>query len=98
VQMRRLILFMDLKNRFGTVFILIGGVLLFLFVAADFVEVENLNAWYLVFGVIFTAFGIFLKASDRKPPEESARFRTLRRLSRRGKQRDEHPPEADEGE
>jgi hypothetical protein len=98
VQLRRLISFMDLKNRFGTVFILIGVVLLFLFVAADIVEVENLNAWYLVFGVIFTAFGIFLKVSDRKPPEESARFRTLRRLAGRGKQGDKDAPEEESGE
>jgi ABC-type transport system involved in cytochrome c biogenesis permease subunit len=72
---------MDLSNRFGTVFIWVGLILLLLFVAADIVEVENLDAWYLVFGVASTAFGIFLKNAGRKTPEESARFRTLRKLT-----------------
>jgi hypothetical protein len=77
---------MDLKNRFGKFFIWVGLILLLLFVAADIVEVENLNAWYLLSGVVFTAFGIYLSILGRKPPEESGRFRTLRKISQRGKQ------------
>jgi hypothetical protein len=79
---------MELRSGFAKIFILVGVILLLLFVAADIVEVERLNAWYLLFGVVFTAFGIYLSVSGRKPPEESARFRTLRRLAKRGRKDD----------
>jgi hypothetical protein len=76
---------MGLKSRFGTFFIWLGILLLFLFIAADIVEAEDLNAWYLIGGAAALSFGIYLSVSGREPPEESARFRTVRRLSKRRK-------------
>jgi hypothetical protein len=88
-----------MKSRIGTFLILIGVVLLFLFTAADVVDAEEQNVWYLVFGVIFAVWGIRLKITSRKPPEDSARFRLVRRLTQRGrkKQDDEDSPEEGEG-
>jgi hypothetical protein len=79
---------MELKNRFGSFFIWVGVVLLLLFVAADIVEVEELNGWYLVAGVASLAFGLYLSIMGRTPPEESTRFRTLRRIAGRRKKSD----------
>ena len=76
---------MELRKRFGSFFIWVGVVLLLLFVAADIVEAEDLNGWYLLGGAASTAFGLFLSISGRKPPEESARFRALRRMAGRRK-------------
>ncbi|MEN8240573.1 MAG: hypothetical protein ABFS17_01530 [Chloroflexota bacterium] len=63
----------------------IGFFLLFLFVAGDMANVDELSAGYLLFGVLFSVSGWLLLKSGRKPPEESGRFRTVRKLSRRGR-------------
>lgn len=78
---------------------LIGFTLLVLFVMADVLEVENLNAWYLLFGVLFAAFGIYLFILGRKPPEDSGRFRAVRKLTSRSKKKkddDEGDKDGDE--
>jgi hypothetical protein len=80
---------MELKTRFGTFFMLIGFTLLVLFIVGDVLEVEELEAWYLLFGTVFAGFGIYLSVLGRQPPEESGRFRLLRRLASRGKKKQE---------
>jgi len=65
----------------------VGFFLLFLFVAGDMADVDGLSAGYLLFGVLFSVSGWLLLKSGRKPPEESGRFRTVRKLGRRGKKK-----------
>ena len=81
--------YMNLKSGFSRIFLMIGVILLTLFVAADIVEVEVLNPLYLLFGVLFTGVGIFLLLAGRETPEESARFRTLRKLAGRKRKGEE---------
>ena len=69
---------MNLNKRFGTFFLMIGFALLVLFFASDFLE--EVNGWYLLFGLLFFAFGISLAWRGRTPPEPSQRFRTMRKL------------------
>jgi hypothetical protein len=76
---------MNLKKRFGNFFLMIGFGLLVLFFASDFLE--EVNGWYLLFGVIFFSFGVSLAWKGRTPPEPSQRFRTARKLF--GKQQEE---------
>jgi hypothetical protein len=76
---------MNLKKRFGNFFLMIGFSLLVLFFASDFLE--EVNGWYLLFGVIFFSFGVSLAWKGRTPPEPSQRFRTARKLF--GKQQEE---------
>ena len=64
---------------------MIGFGLLVLFFASDFLE--EVNGWYLLFGVIFFSFGVSLAWKGRTPPEPSQRFRTARKLF--GKQQEE---------
>lgn len=78
---------MDFKSRFGKFFIWLGLILLLLFITADIVDVEDLNAWYLFFGTIFLVLGVFLSLAGRKPPEESARFRSVRKMANRRKKK-----------
>jgi hypothetical protein len=78
---------MGLKNRFGTFFMLIGFTLLVLFIVGDVMEVEELEAWYLLFGVVFAGFGIYLTILGRKPREDSGRFRMIRKIASRGKKK-----------
>jgi hypothetical protein len=86
---------MELKNRFGTFFMLIGFTLLVLFIVADVLEVENLEPWYLLFGVLFAGFGIYLNILGRKPREDSGRFRMIRKVASRGKKKKEDDGEDD---
>ena len=76
-----------MKSRFGTILFFVGFFLLFLFVAGDLADVDSLSAGYLLFGILFTVSGWLLLKSGRKPPEESSRFRTARKVFRRGKRR-----------
>jgi hypothetical protein len=86
---------MELRSRFGTFFMLIGFTLLILFIVGDVMEVEELEAWYLLFGTVFAGFGIYLSILGRQPRGESGRFRLLRRLTDRGKKKQEEDKEDD---
>lgn len=83
---------MNLKKRFGTFFLILGFFMLVLFFASDYIE--NVNAWYLLFGIIFCSIGVSLVWKGRTPPEPSQRFRTVRRVM--GNQPDED--KQDEGD
>ncbi len=69
---------MDLKNRLGTFFILIGFVLLVLFFASDYLRAPQ--GWYLLIGAASFGFGIFLVAGTDKPKESNERFRLMRKM------------------
>lgn len=69
---------MNLKKRFGNLFILIGSVLLVLFFISDYLD--QVNGWYLLFGLIFSAFGVRLAWKGRTPPEPSRRFRMVKKI------------------
>ena len=75
-----------MKSRFGTLLFIVGFFLLFLFVAGDMADVDGLSAGYLLFGVLLSVLGWLLLKGGRKPPEESGRFRTVRKLTGRGRQ------------
>ena len=76
-----------MKKRFGTLFFFVGFFLLFLFIAGDMADVDGLSAGYLLFGVLLSLSGWFLLRGGRKPPEESGRFRTVRKLAGHGRGR-----------
>jgi hypothetical protein len=88
---------MEFKSRLGTFLIWVGIVLLLLFIAADIVEADELNAFYPLFGVIFTSLGIYLKRIGRKPPDESGRSRTLRKRAWGGNKTQHDRDGGDEG-
>ncbi len=69
---------MNFKKRFGNFLMLIGFILLVLFIASDYLD--QVNGWYLLFGVILFAFGVRLAWKGRTPPEPSQRFRTMKKL------------------
>jgi uncharacterized membrane protein YedE/YeeE len=69
---------MNLKKRFGNLFILIGSILLVLFFISDYLD--QVNGWYLLFGLIFFAFGVRLAWKGRTPPEPSRRFRMVKKI------------------
>jgi len=83
---------MNLKKRFGNFFLIIGFTLLVLFFASDFLE--EVNGWYLLFGVIFFSFGVSLAIKGRTPPEPSQRFRTVRKLMGKEQEEDEKKKES----
>ena len=88
-----------MKSRFGTLSFFVGFFLLFLFIAGDMADVDGLSGGYLLFGVLFSVLGWLLLGGGRKPPEESGRFRTIRKLTgrgRRGQDSDVNDPEGEE--
>ena len=87
--MRRLVLYKNMKSRFGTLFFFVGFFLLFLFVAGDMADVDGLSVGYLLFGVLFSILGWRLLRGARKVPEESGRFRMVRKVSGRVRKRDD---------
>jgi hypothetical protein len=84
-----LFLSMNLKKRFGNFLLLIGFTLLVLFFASDYLD--QVNGWYLLFGILAFALGASLAWKGRTPPEPSQRFRTVRKLM--GNQPDEDKKE-----
>ena len=69
---------MNLKKRFGNFFILIGSILLVLFFVSDYLD--QVNVWYLLFGLIIFTLGVRLAWKGRTPPEPSQRFRTIKKF------------------
>ena len=69
---------MSLMKRFGNFFMLVGFILLVLFFASDYLD--QVNGWYLLFGLILFVFGVRLAWKGRTPPEPSQRFRTVKKI------------------
>jgi hypothetical protein len=66
-----------MKQRFGIFFTLLGAALLALFFTSDVIQQPNLV--YLLLGIIFAAIGISFLRATRPEPQETGRFRLLRR-------------------
>jgi hypothetical protein len=66
-----------MKRRFGIFFTLLGAVLLALFFTSDVIQQPNLL--YLISGLVSGAIGITFLRASRPEPQESGRFRLLRR-------------------
>lgn len=67
-----------LKRRLGIFFTLLGAAVLGLFFTSDTISQPQIG--YLFWGVIFFALGVLFLRRSRTPPEESQRFRLVRRL------------------
>ncbi len=79
---------MDDENiipRIGTFFLVIGFILIIMFVASDLAETVYYDLFFI--GVLFGAFGLFLRRK-LAPPPPSGRFETWRSI-RAGKYKDE---------
>ncbi|RME08208.1 MAG: hypothetical protein D6803_01805 [Anaerolineae bacterium] len=78
---------MDYRPRLGLFFFFLGFVFLLLFAAATTTpEVANYY-WLLWFGLPLVAFGWFIWRRTRKRPQRAERFRMLRRLLSRDKEK-----------
>ncbi len=69
---------MNFKKRFGNFLLTVGIVLLALFFLSDYIQ--QVEGWYLLFGVIFFGIGVALAWQGRSAPEPSGRFRLMRRM------------------
>ena len=69
---------MSVKQRFGNFFLTLGIILLALFFISDYGQ--DVNGWFLLFGLISFGLGIYLIRAGRAKPNRSDRFRTARRL------------------
>ena len=67
-----------LKKRLGIFFALLGAAVLGLFFTSDTISQPQIG--YLFWGVIFFALGVLFLRRSRTPPEESQRFRLVRRV------------------
>ena len=66
-----------MKSKFGRFFILIGLVLLVVFFAVD--QARSPSYGYFCIGIVMVILGGLMMVRGHKPPDESMRFRTLRR-------------------
>jgi hypothetical protein len=73
------------KSKIGRFFFFIGLISLVVFFAMD--QAKNPNYAYFCVGVIVVFFGGFLMLRGHKPPEESMRFRTLRKWREQQRER-----------
>lgn len=75
-----------LKRRLGIFFTLLGAAFLGLFFTSDTISQPQIG--YLIWGAVSVAAGISFLRRSRTPPEESQRFRLVRRLfsGKKGKQ------------
>ena len=73
------------KSKVGRFFFFIGVILLVVFFAMD--QAKNPAYGYFCIGVIAVILGVTLMMRGFKPPDESARFRTLRRWREQQKER-----------
>ena len=67
-----------LKKRLGIFFTLLGAAVLGLFFTSDTISQPQIG--YLFWGVVFFGIGVMFLRRGRTPPEESQRFRLVRRL------------------
>ncbi len=65
------------KSKFGRFLFFIGMILLVVFFTID--QAESPSSGYFCVGAITVILGGFLMLRGHKPPDESMRFRTLRR-------------------
>ena len=73
------------KSKLGRFFFFIGLILLVVFFAID--QSENPAYGYFCVGIILVILGALWMRGGNKPPDESMRFRTLRRWREQQKQR-----------
>ena len=66
-----------MTRRLGIFFTLLGAAVLALFFTSDVIKQPNLV--YLLLGIVFAAIGITFLRAARPEPQESGRFRLLRR-------------------
>ena len=78
-----------IKQRLGIFFGFVGIAVMALFFTSDVVDEPNLG--YLFWGIFFSALGFLFLRASRTPPEESKRFRLVRRIfSKKKKGNEEH--------
>lgn len=82
---------MHLTRRFGTFLVLIGLALLILFVASYFSGDTNMN--FLGGALVTLVLGLLLQR--KREPTDSGRFKTIRRVSERNRQRREEKKNKD---
>jgi len=75
------------KSKIGRFFLFIGLSLLVIFFAMD--HAKHPSYGYFCIGIILAVLGGFFVITGHKPPEESMRFRTLRRWREQQRQRKE---------
>ena len=73
------------KSKIGRFLIFIGLILLVIFISVD--RAENPSYGYLCSGVVVLGMGVLLMWRGQQPPEESMRFRTLRKWREQQKQK-----------
>ena len=76
---------MTLTGRVGRFFVLLGALLLAIFFASDLADTPRFNIFF--WGFICSISGVLLWRKGRVPPEPSNRFRYLRSLRNRGKEK-----------
>lgn len=69
-----------LRRRLANFGLLVGGVMLALFFTSDAASAPN--AKFLLWGLLLVIFGWMLGKKKKNHPEESNRFRTIRRIKR----------------
>lgn len=65
------------KSRIGLFFLLIGLFLMIIFFATD--QSQNPKFWMFFFGILSLSLGIYMALRFRRQPEDSGRFRLLRK-------------------
>jgi hypothetical protein len=73
------------KSKIGRLLLLIGLILLVVFFAMD--QAKHAAYGYFCIGVVVVFLGGMLMIRGQQPPEESMRFRTLRRWREQQRQR-----------
>lgn len=75
-----------LKQRLGVFFTLVGIAVMALFFASDVMDAPSIGL--LFWGVVFAGLGFLFLRASRKPPEESKRFRLVRKIFSKKKKGD----------
>lgn len=75
-----------LKQRLGIFFALVGAAVMALFFTSDVMDKPNIG--YLFWGVVFIVVSFLFLRASRKPPEESKRFRLVRKIFSKKKKGD----------
>ncbi len=85
---------MTLTGRVGRFFALLGALLLALFFASDMADTPRFNLFF--WGFLCMVFGILMWRRGRVPPEPSDRFRFIRALRNRNKEKGGDNSEGDD--
>ncbi len=73
----------DFPRRFGGFLVMVGSVSLVFFFLSD--SLGQAEGWYLLIGTLLVGIGATILWRRREKPQESNRFRALRRMSSRDK-------------